>query len=80
MWAATRNPQLFEEEESARSWNKPFALTAKALREWEESETAHRQLRDEALRDIRFPFATPRGPARKLYSAVYRRVRLRRAC
>ena len=66
---------LFEEEQSAAELEQHFAAHCDAFVSWAESETAHRQLRDEALRDLRFPFADFHSGQRELSRAVYKRVR-----
>jgi DNA excision repair protein ERCC-2 len=66
---------LFEEEQSAVELEQHFAAHCEAFVSWAESETAHRQSRDEALRDLRFPFADFHSGQRELSRAVYKRVR-----
>jgi DNA excision repair protein ERCC-2 len=66
---------LFEEEQSAAELEQHFAAHCEAFVSWAESETAHRLLRDEALRDLRFPFEDFHGGQRELSRAVYKRVR-----
>jgi DNA excision repair protein ERCC-2 len=66
---------LFEEEQSAAELQQHFAAHCEAFVSWAESETAHRQLRDEALRDLRFPFADFHSGQRELSRGVYKRVR-----
>jgi Rad3-related DNA helicase len=66
---------LFEEEQSAAELEQHFAAHCEAFVSWAESETAHRQLRDEALRDLRFPFADFHSGQRELSRGVYKRAR-----
>jgi Rad3-related DNA helicase len=71
----TERETLFEEEQSASELEQHFAAHCEAFVSWAESETAHRLLRDEALRDLRFPFADFHGGQRELSRAIYKRVR-----
>jgi Rad3-related DNA helicase len=71
----TERETLFEEEQSASELEQHFAAHCEAFVSWAESETAHRVLRDAALRDLRFPFADFHGGQRELSRAVYKRVR-----
>jgi DNA excision repair protein ERCC-2 len=66
---------VLEEEQSAAELEQHFAAHCEAFVSWAESETAHRQLRDEALRNLTFPFADFHGGQRELSRAVYKRVR-----
>jgi len=66
---------VLEEEQSAAELEQHFAAHCEAFVSWAESETAHRQLRDEALRNLSFPFTDFHGGQRELSRAVYKRVR-----
>jgi DNA excision repair protein ERCC-2 len=66
---------IFEEEQSAGELEQHFAEHCQSFVSWAESETAHRQVRDESLRDLRFPFADFHGGQRELSRAVYKRIR-----
>jgi len=66
---------VLEEEQTAEELQQHFAGHCEAFVSWAESETAHRQLRDEALRELQFPFADFHGGQRELSRAVYKRIR-----
>jgi DNA excision repair protein ERCC-2 len=66
---------VFDEESSAAELEQHFAAHCEQFVSWAESETAHRRLRDEALRELRFPFADFHGGQRELSRAVYKRIR-----
>jgi DNA excision repair protein ERCC-2 len=66
---------VLEEEETADALEQHFAGHCEVFVSWAELETAHRQLRDEALRDLQFPFADFHGGQRELSRAVYKRIR-----
>jgi DNA excision repair protein ERCC-2 len=71
----TERETVLEEEQSAAELQQHFADHCEAFVSWAESETAHRQLRDEALRELQFPFADFHGGQRELSRAVYKRIR-----
>ena len=66
---------VFEEEQSADELEQHFATHCAQFVSWAELETAHRRLRDEALRELRFPFVEFHAGQRELSRAVYRRIR-----
>lgn len=66
---------VLEEEQSAAELEQHFTAHCEAFVSWAESETAHRQVRDEALRNLTFPFTDFHGGQRDLSRAVYKRVR-----
>lgn len=66
---------VFDEEQSAGELEQHFATHCAQFVSWAESETAHRRLRDEALRELRFPFADFHAGQRELSRAVYKRIR-----
>jgi len=66
---------VLEEEQTAEELKQHFAGHCEAFVSWAESETAHRQLRDDALRELQFPFADFHGGQRELSRAVYKRIR-----
>ncbi len=66
---------VIEEQQTAAELERHFVAHCEAFVSWAESETAHRQLRDEALRNLSFPFTDFHGGQRELSRAVYQRVR-----
>ncbi len=66
---------VFDEEQSAGELEQHFATHCAQFVSWAELETAHRLLRDEALRELRFPFADFHAGQRELSRAVYKRSR-----
>jgi DNA excision repair protein ERCC-2 len=66
---------VFDELQSAADLEQHFSAQCQQFMSWAEAESAHRQLRNEALRELRFPYAQLHGGQRELAQAVYRRVR-----
>jgi DNA excision repair protein ERCC-2 len=66
---------VFDEEQSAGDLEQHFASHCAQFVTWAELETAHRRSRDEALRELRFPFADFHAGQRELSRAVYKRIR-----
>ena len=66
---------IFEEEQSAGELEQHFNSHCQLFVSWAESETTHRKVRDESLRDLRFPFADFHGGQRELSREVYKRIR-----
>jgi DNA excision repair protein ERCC-2 len=72
---ASERETIFEEEQSVESLEQHFADHCEAFVSWAELETAHREERDAALSELRFPFAEFHGGQRELSRAVYKRIR-----
>ncbi|HWM65913.1 MAG TPA: ATP-dependent DNA helicase [Steroidobacteraceae bacterium] len=72
---ASERETVFDEEQSAADLEQHFVGHCEHFVAWAESDTAHRLLRDAALRVLRFPFADFHGGQRELSRAVYKRVR-----
>ncbi|MDB6103421.1 MAG: rad3-related helicase, partial [Gammaproteobacteria bacterium] len=66
---------VFDELQSAADLEAHFSAHCQQFMSWAEAESAHRQLRNEALRELRFPYSQLHGGQRELAQAVYRRVR-----
>jgi DNA excision repair protein ERCC-2 len=66
---------VFDEEQSAGELQQHFATHCAQFVSWAELETAHRLLRDEALRELRFPFKEFHSGQRELSRAVYKHIR-----
>lgn len=72
---ASERETVFDEAQSAGELEQHFAAHCARFVRWAELETAHRLLRDEALRELRFPFTEFHSGQRELSRAVYRRIR-----
>jgi DNA excision repair protein ERCC-2 len=66
---------VFDEVRSAADLEEHFGAHCEQFMSWAEAESTHRQLRNEALRELRFPYPEFHGGQRELAQAVYRRVR-----
>jgi DNA excision repair protein ERCC-2 len=72
---ASERETVLDELQSAADLEVHFTAHCQQFMSWAEAQSAHRQLRDEALRELRFPFTEFHGGQRELARAVYRRVR-----
>ncbi len=72
---ASERETVFDEVRSAADLEQHFAAHCQQFMSWAESESAHRQLRDGALQELRFPYPDFHAGQRDLARAVYRRVR-----
>ena len=72
---ASERETVFDEMRSAADLEQHFAAHCQQFMSWAESESAHRQLRDGALQELRFPYPDFHAGQRELARAVYRRVR-----
>jgi DNA excision repair protein ERCC-2 len=72
---ASERETVFDEEQTAEALEQHFAAHCEHFVTWAESETAHRLLRDAALRELQFPFPDFHGGQRELSRAVYKRIR-----
>jgi DNA excision repair protein ERCC-2 len=72
---ATMRESVFVEERSAADLEQHFQAHCQQFVCWAEAQIAHRQLRDEALRALLFPYPDFHGGQRELARAVYKRVR-----
>jgi DNA excision repair protein ERCC-2 len=66
---------VFDELQSAADLEEHFNTHCQMFMSWAEAESAHRRLRNETLRGLRFPYADFHAGQRELARAVYRRVR-----
>jgi DNA excision repair protein ERCC-2 len=71
---ASEQETVFEEEQTASELERHFAAHCERFISWAESEAAHRRERDEALRDLRFPYPDLHSGQRTLARGVYRRI------
>jgi DNA excision repair protein ERCC-2 len=72
---ASERETLIAESRSAQWLEEHFNSSCQQFLRWAETETAHREARDEALKQLRFPYAQFHAGQRELAEAVYRRVR-----
>jgi len=72
---ASERETVFDEVQSAADLEQHFNAHCQQFMSWADAENAHRQLRDAALRELRFPYPDFHGGQRELARAVYRRVR-----
>ena len=66
---------VFAEVQSAADLEQHFSAHCQQFVSWAEAESTHRQSRNEALRELRFPYPQFHGGQRELAQIVYRRVR-----
>ncbi len=72
---ASERETVLDEIRSAEDLEQHFTAHCQRFVRWAEAETSHRQARDTALRELRFPHANFHGGQRELAQSVYRRVR-----
>ncbi len=70
-----REAATLSEHHDAQALYRHFEALCDRFLAWAESESAHRQHRDEVLADLRFPYASFRAGQRELASAVYKAAR-----
>jgi DNA excision repair protein ERCC-2 len=72
---ASGSETVFCEVQAAAHLEQHFMAQCQQFMSWAESESAHRQLRDAVLHELRFPYPQFHAGQRELAQTVYRRVR-----